>query len=85
MVNTISCRRHKLKKTQLELADAMHVRPATINSIENGRTVPNLRLAVRLARYFNVTVDQLFTWEAEDELYGAEDDKVGNTIYAFEQ
>ena len=75
MVNTISCRRYKIKKKQHDLASAMNVRVGTINSIENGETVPNLRLAMRLARYFNVPVENLFTWEPEDELKGAEDDK----------
>ncbi len=77
MLNNLRVRRYKTDKTQEDLARAMGVRTATINSIENGKTVPNLRLAMRLSRYFNVTVNELFAWEPEDELVKPEDDNPG--------
>jgi len=77
MLNTIRVRRYKTEKTQEDLARIMKVRTATINSIENGKTVPNLRVAMRMARFFKVPVDELFIWEAEDELEDDSDDNPG--------
>jgi putative transcriptional regulator len=45
---------------QGQLAEAMGVSRQTINSIENGRYIPSLPLAIQLARYFGVTVEEMF-------------------------
>ena len=45
---------------QAQLADAMRVSRQTINSIENDRYTPSLPLALALARYFGVTVEEMF-------------------------
>jgi putative transcriptional regulator len=45
---------------QGELAEAMRVSRQTINSIENERYTPSLPLALALARYFGVTVEEMF-------------------------
>ena len=45
---------------QGELAEAMGVSRQTINSIENERYTPSLPLAMALARYFGVTVEEMF-------------------------
>ena len=45
---------------QGQLADAMGVSRQTINSIENERYTPSLPLAMALARYFGVTVEEMF-------------------------
>ena len=45
---------------QGELAEAMGVSRQTINSIENERYTPSLPLALALARYFGVTVEEMF-------------------------
>jgi len=45
---------------QAKLADAMGVSRQTINSIENDRYTPSLPLAIALARYFGVTVEEMF-------------------------
>ena len=39
----------------------------TVNAIEAGRYLPSLPLALRLARFFDTTVEGLFELEAEDE------------------
>jgi putative transcriptional regulator len=46
--------------SQGELATAMHVSRQTINSIEQGRYTPSLKLAIGLARYFDSTVEEMF-------------------------
>ena len=43
-----------------QLAEAMGVSRQTINSIENERYTPSLPLAIALARYFGVTVEEMF-------------------------
>ena len=45
---------------QGELAEAMGVSRQTINSIENERYTPSLPLALALARYFGVMVEEMF-------------------------
>ena len=46
--------------SQAELADAVNVSRQTINSIEKGRYVPSLPLALALARFFGTTVEEMF-------------------------
>ena len=45
---------------QGQLAEAMGVSRQTINSIENERYTPSLPLAISLARYFGITVEEMF-------------------------
>jgi putative transcriptional regulator len=45
---------------QGQLAEAMGVSRQTINSIENERYTPSLPLAMALARYFGVSVEDMF-------------------------
>jgi putative transcriptional regulator len=46
--------------SQAELAGAMGVSRQTINSIETGRYLPSLPLAIALARFFETTVEEVF-------------------------
>jgi putative transcriptional regulator len=45
---------------QGQLAEAMGVSRQTINSIEKERYTPSLPLALALARFFGVTVEEMF-------------------------
>ena len=47
--------------TQQQLADAVGVSRQSINSIERNRYVPSLDLALRFARVFAVSTDEIFT------------------------
>ncbi|MDC3351307.1 helix-turn-helix transcriptional regulator [Gammaproteobacteria bacterium] len=49
--------------SQNDLSDALSVSRQTINSIENGKFDPSLTLAIKLTRYFNVSIDEIFTYE----------------------
>jgi len=49
--------------SQNDLADALSGSRQTINSIENGKFDPSLTLAIKLTRYFNVSIDEVFTYE----------------------
>lgn len=46
--------------SQAQLGEAMGVSRQTVNSIENGRYLPSLPLAMALARYFHASVEQIF-------------------------
>ena len=46
--------------SQAELAERMDVSRQTINSIETDRYTPSLPLAIALARFFGVTVEEIF-------------------------
>ena len=49
--------------SQNELAEVLSVSRQTINSIENGKFDPSLTLAIKLTRYFNVSIDEIFKYE----------------------
>ncbi len=52
---------------QEELADALEVSRQTIGSLENGRYNPSILLAFKIARYFNLKIEDIFIYE-EDNL-----------------
>jgi putative transcriptional regulator len=58
--NDIKERRAGRGLSQGELASALSVSRQTINSIEKGRYVPSLPLALALARFFDTTVEEMF-------------------------
>ena len=51
---------------QEELAAALKVSRQTISSLENGRYNPSIQLAFRLARYFGLSVEEIFIYEEEE-------------------
>ena len=52
---------------QEELADALGVSRQTIDSLENGRYNPSILLAFRLARYFEMSIEDIFIYEEETQ------------------
>jgi len=52
--------------SQAELAAALGVSRQTVISIENGRYLPSLPLAFRIARFFDLTVDKMFDPDDEE-------------------
>ena len=48
---------------QEELAAALEVSRQTIGSLENGRYNPSIILASKLARYFNMSIEDIFIYE----------------------
>jgi putative transcriptional regulator len=58
--NTLRVQRAIRDITQEELAAAVGVTRKTINTIENGVYTPSTALALRLARYFGVPVEEVF-------------------------
>ena len=60
MDNDVRERRLQRGLSQAELARAMGVSRQTINSIETGRYIPSLPLALALGRFFGVPVEEMF-------------------------
>lgn len=52
--------------TQDELAQKLKVSRQTINSLEKGRYDPSITLAYRLARSFDLTIEEVFLFDEED-------------------
>jgi putative transcriptional regulator len=51
---------------QEELADALEVSRQTVSSLENGRYNPSITLAFKIARYFSMSIEEIFLYEEED-------------------
>ncbi|HHV74672.1 helix-turn-helix transcriptional regulator [Thermoanaerobacterium sp. R66] len=51
---------------QEELAEALKVSRQTISSLENGRYNPSIILAFRIARYFDMQIEDIFIYEEEE-------------------
>jgi putative transcriptional regulator len=59
--------RGRKQLSQADLAAALGVSRQTVISIENGRYLPSLPLAFRIARYFDLTVESMFEPDEGDE------------------
>ncbi len=55
------------KVTQDDLAKAVGVTRQTIISLENGKYNASLQLAHKLAKYFGVTIEDLFIFDEDKE------------------
>ncbi len=63
MENNIRKLRKEKEMRQEDLARSLGVSRQTINAIENNKYNPTLELAMRLARFLNTTVEELFILE----------------------
>lgn len=66
MKNKIEEIRNQKKLKQEELAKTLGVSRQTISSLENGRYNPSIVLAYRIAKTFNMTIEDVFIFEDED-------------------
>jgi len=63
VANSVREHRKSAGLTQEDLAAAMRVSRQTIISIESGKYIPSLPLALKLARFFKCPTDGMFTLE----------------------
>lgn len=61
--NTIKVQRAKKDITQEDLAELVGVTRTTINYVENGKWVPSTILALKIARVFEVSFEEVFYLE----------------------
>jgi len=51
---------------QEDLAEVLEVSRQTIGSLENGRYNPSIILAFKIARYFGMSIEEIFIYEEEN-------------------
>lgn len=70
-MSILKTRLHELRKEhnmqQSELANLVGVRRETIGNLENGKYNPSLKLAMDIAKVFDTTVEDIFTFEDDDD------------------
>ena len=55
---------------QEELARALSVSRQTISSLEKGRYNPSILLAFKIARYFGLTIEEIFIYLSANRIVG---------------
>lgn len=63
MKNTIFRLRKQHKITQEELANEVGVTRQTITSIETGKYIASLPLAFKIAKFFDMSIEEIFSIE----------------------
>ena len=66
MKNSIEAIRKERGIRQEDFAKSMGVSRQTISSLETGRYNPSIFLAYKIARYFEMTIEEVFIFEEED-------------------
>ena len=65
MKNKIEAIRKEQGILQEEFAKGMGVSRQTISSLENGRYNPSILLAHKIAKFFGMTIEEVFVFEEE--------------------
>jgi putative transcriptional regulator len=63
VVNKVQKMRRRQKATQEELAEAVGVTRQTIIAIEKGNYTPSVLLAIKIAKFFKKSVEEIFKIE----------------------
>ena len=66
MKNKIEAIRKERGILQEEFAKSMGVSRQTISSLENGRYNPSILLAHKIAKYFGMTIEEVFVFDEEE-------------------
>ena len=65
MKNNIKKLRNEMKISQKNLAESLSVSRQTINAIETGKFDPSLTLTIKITRFFNKSLEEIFTMEKQ--------------------
>lgn len=68
MKNRIKELRKEARLSQEELALAVGTTRQTITSLEVGKYTASLKLAYKIAKYFNLTIEEVFDFEDMEEM-----------------
>ena len=60
MKNNIKKLRNEMKISQKDLAQSLNVSRQTINAIETGKFDPSLTLTIKITRFFNKSLEEIF-------------------------
>lgn len=66
MRNALKTERIRNEMTQIQLAELVQVSRQTIISIESGRYIPSVLLALKISKILNLYVEDLFQVEESD-------------------
>jgi putative transcriptional regulator len=66
MRNTIKVERAINNLTQADLANLLKVSRQTVNAVETGKFIPSTVLALKIAKIFGKTVEEIFFLEEND-------------------
>ena len=66
MNNRLEELRREWGVTQEKLAALLEVSRQTISSLEKGRYNPSILLAFKIARYFGLSIEDIFIYEEDD-------------------
>ncbi len=66
MKNRIEQIRKERDIRQEDFAKSLGVSRQTISSLENGRYNPSITLAYKIARYFGLSIEEVFIFEEEE-------------------
>ncbi|MFT9597218.1 helix-turn-helix transcriptional regulator [Mesobacillus sp.] len=66
MKNKVKQLREQFGLTQAQLGQKVNVSRQAINAIEKNKFDPSIWLAYDLARYFNMTIEELFEFEESE-------------------
>ena len=67
MKNRLEEIRKQKGMTQEELAEVLEVSRQTIGSLENGRYNPSIILAFKIARFFGMSIEDIFIYDEEEQ------------------
>ncbi len=67
MKNLIKVERARNNLSQQELADKLGITRQSVYAIEAGKFIPSTLLALKMAKLFNVKVEELFELEEKDK------------------
>ena len=65
MKNNIKQLRNEMKISQKYLAESLNVSRQTINAIETGKFDPSLTLTIKITRFFNKSLEEIFIMEKQ--------------------
>ena len=65
MKNNIKKLRNELKISQKDLAESLNVSRQTINAIETGKFDPSLTLTIKITRFFNKSLEEIFIMDKQ--------------------
>ncbi len=67
MKNRLEALRKERNIKQEDLAAILEVSRQTIGSLENGRYNPSILLAFKIARFFDMSIEEIFIYEEESK------------------
>ena len=65
MKNNIKKLRNEMNISQKDLAESLNVSRQTINAIETGKFDPSLTLTIKITRFFNKSLEEIFIMEKQ--------------------